>query len=672
MRDTVVNTRSGIVSGLLVAVVLSGSVRAQLTSPGYATTTLSLSPTHYYRLNETTPNTTSPSVVDNGTAALPGIHVGTFGTGNAEVGAGGVWLPGFERQNKAILHVEKGVVNLGPGTNFAADTMTVSLWFKAKAPTDQEFNGGFYAERLFQNNQPDSGSPLQIAAWYHPTDTIKRGLALATANGQSCVVREPDALYDGQWHQVVAVRRGSSIANAELYVDGVLKTVGPTNDGWGISGSTAWLGSRDATNLAVFSGATDELAVWLDRALTAAEVASLYRSARTSPTLPSYASAVLGLNPIGYYRFSEPAGLTAGETVVNWANQGTTSSGLLADAVAGLGKTADAGTVPTFNSVGPRSGDSIKGRSLGGLEPDNTAVQFRADGGNDVTPDTAINLGANPSLMSGEQLTYSLLFKTTSNDAWMRMVTTDANSPNDFLLILDQGKIALILDADNGSGMSVSTGTTTANQYSDGQWHHLVAMRNGDAWDSARLYMDGAPVALSNRSGGVWGVGTSALIGARGDNLYGFTGLLDEVAIWNRTLSATEALALYEALTVPEPSALALLAIGGLWLAGRRLRQKRNRHNWRSEPGLPTGPASRLAGRNRPSTSPARIHCSIPCRRTGSFSVSVPARAISSSKTLQNHWDVIRLPLPSQDVLTAAQGTPQAAPAGHEAASRRD
>ncbi|MEN6494089.1 MAG: hypothetical protein ABFD16_07350, partial [Thermoguttaceae bacterium] len=97
------NIRSDIVSGLLIAVVLSGSVRAQLTSPGYATTTLSLSPTHYYRLNETTPNTTSPSVVDNGTAALPGTHVGTYGTGNAEVGAGGVWLPGFERQNKAIL-----------------------------------------------------------------------------------------------------------------------------------------------------------------------------------------------------------------------------------------------------------------------------------------------------------------------------------------------------------------------------------------------------------------------------------------------------------------------------------------------------------------------------------------------------------------------------------------
>ncbi len=57
---------------------------------------------------------------------------------------------------------------------------------------------------------------------------------------------------------------------------------------------------------------------------------------------------------------------------------------------------------------------------------------------------------------------------------------------------------------------------------------------------------------------------------------YGFTGLMDEVAIWNRALTGADVLSLYNALTIPEPGSAVLLSLRvlvGLLVRRRRKRQ---------------------------------------------------------------------------------------------------
>ena len=108
--------------------------------------------------------------------------------------------------------------------------------------------------------------------------------------------------------------------------------------------STAWIGTRDLDNVGNFAGTSDEVAVWVGQKLTVSQAQDIYNATRTPDSLPLYADAVLDTGPIAYYRFNEPAGLTAGETVVNWANQGTTST--RSEPRVGTGQAADPAQVP--------------------------------------------------------------------------------------------------------------------------------------------------------------------------------------------------------------------------------------------------------------------------------------------------------------------------------------
>jgi hypothetical protein len=98
----------------------------------------------------------------------------------------------------------------------------------------------------------------------------------------------------------------------------------------------------------------------------------------------------------------------------------------------------------------------------------------------------------------------------------------------------------------------------------DGLWHHLVAVRNGDDMADAELYIDGVKIDLTPlRSSGGWSDSFSFRIGTRGSGSGNFIGHLDEIAIWNRSLTEQEAMQLFQAV-VPEPGTFALL-LGALF-----------------------------------------------------------------------------------------------------------
>lgn len=91
---------------------------------------------------------------------------------------------------------------------------------------------------------------------------------------------------------------------------------------------------------------------------------------------------------------------------------------------------------------------------------------------------------------------------------------------------------------------STGTGTTSDIYVNDSQWHHFVGVNNGTA---IFLYVDGELHDSRNLvENGVGSYGSNSIgIGARSISSSPMNGSVDEVRIWNRSLTANEASYLY-------------------------------------------------------------------------------------------------------------------------------
>ena len=125
--------------------------------------------------------------------------------------------------------------------------------------------------------------------------------------------------------------------------------------------------------------------------------------------------------------------------------------------------------------------------------------------------------------------------------------------------------------AGNGSDIQVSLNVN------DGQWHHVVAItETGGA--ASRLYVDGSGNVASTTGAGIGDNDLNLRIGNNPEQLgRGWDGLIDDVAIWGRPLSAAEVDTIYNGGAgqsigdlVPEPATMALLALGVPVLVRRR------------------------------------------------------------------------------------------------------
>jgi len=138
-----------------------------------------------------------------------------------------------------------------------------------------------------------------------------------------------------------------------------------------------------------------------------------------------------------------------------------------------------------------------------------------------------------------------------------------------------------------GPGWTLYTDGNTIQFYADGasvslvggvsnvanSWEQFVITRTGNVWD---LYWDDNLVATTTIAHSLSGTTNPLLFGARdpqdSDN-FTLNGLEDEVAIWNRGLSASDIAVLWNngsgeqiPVQVPEPASLMLLVVGLLGL----------------------------------------------------------------------------------------------------------
>jgi len=169
-----------------------------------------------------------------------------------------------------------------------------------------------------------------------------------------------------------------------------------------------------------------------------------------------------------------------------------------------------------------------------------------------------LNLGANPSVLDQENVTWSMLLKTTQSTEYTRIMVTAPEFENPFFLIMgSNGKVALCTEKAKLDPSIEYDYAQAILGINDGQWHHLVAVRNGDDMSQAELYVDGQKIELDPiMSTGGWSPSFSFRIGTRGSGSNNFIGSLDEISIWNRSLSEQEVMDLYYALiggAGPEP-----------------------------------------------------------------------------------------------------------------------
>lgn len=90
---------------------------------------------------------------------------------------------------------------------------------------------------------------------------------------------------------------------------------------------------------------------------------------------------------------------------------------------------------------------------------------------------------------------------------------------------------------------------TTNSVMTTGTWNHIV-VRHGSNGTIREIYVNGINVAVTDHSGGAGTIGTSTAslrIGGNNSTNRYFTGSIDDVRIYNRTLSTTEVEALYKA-----------------------------------------------------------------------------------------------------------------------------
>jgi len=246
-----------------------------------------------------------------------------------------------------------------------------------------------------------------------------------------------------------------------------------------------------------------------------------------------YATEVLGLSPVGYWRLGEPSGSTATDLSTN-GNDGTYSGSV------------------TLGQTGALIGD-----------PD-TAAQF--SGG-------YVTVGHDNSFLL-DNGTVTLWFNDTDTVSG-GIISKDAS------YFVTGGHLTIRTDDSDRLHVRLQSTTdsyemTSTNAIQADQWY-MLAVTFGSSGMS--MYLDGGLEDTNSYTGGLAGNTEPMVFGANtwasspGDPTplteY-YSGLLDEVAIFGSALSAGQVESLHETGTIPEPATLALLAIGAAVLRRRR------------------------------------------------------------------------------------------------------
>jgi hypothetical protein len=309
-------------------------------------------------------------------------------------------------------------------------------------------------------------------AWGFARNNTTNGVLFVGTGLSPSTIASNASVNDGQWHHVVGVYTGSQL---RIYIDGSLDNVVWCSGTLATNNANFSIGNDSLNPSSCFNGAIYDVRVY-NRALSGADVSYLY----------------LQGGPVGRWRLNETAGTTAADSSLYGRNGTTTGS-------------------PAW---------TYRCNGTGVLNFNGTSQYVAVSNAAHLQPTAALTIAG---WIQGDAWGAG-----TDADAILRK--GDAN-PNNYGLQISDGRIELLLDGNDGSGIRGNTVLKT------GEWYHVAA-----TWDGAyaRLYLNGvldntptaraAPIASDTRS---------LYIGGRLGADY-FDGRIQEVVLYNRALTPSE------------------------------------------------------------------------------------------------------------------------------------
>jgi len=403
---------------------------------------------------------------------------------------------------------------------------TLPAWVSGKHGSALSFDGSSsYVNTGNNASMGFSGKSFTISAWINTKDATTNGsiydawqspfsFRLFTTGGTVAFQLRNTSAADmlsgnwisaaintNQWYHVVAVYNyvNSTTGTAYLYLNGTLAVSAACSAAnctlMDNIGTIPRLIGKKGDSANYFNGIIDDVRVY-SRALSATEITNLYQSG---------AAQVVAINSnglTGYWNFNEGSGSTAKDFIE---------------------------TAPTGSIVGSPSW--VPGKQ-------GTALSFNGSSQYTDIPLT-VNYPA---------ITVSAWFKAASlSVSNSRIVANDhtdtAGHMDGFQLMFNSGGATGFFDVGNGS---TEGRATWSQQLSTGTWYHYVGVYDGS---HVYAYLNGVQVASASYAGGAIASSPFDVNIGRNPQYAGdyFSGVVDDVRIYSRAMSAGEVAALYTA-----------------------------------------------------------------------------------------------------------------------------
>jgi hypothetical protein len=389
---------------------------------------------------------------------------------------------------------------------------------------------------------------------------------------------------DGKWHHAAAVFDG---ATKYLYVDGVLDASKPWANVIDQTTDPVWIGSNSDYPGRLWKGSIDEVAVY-NRALSGNEIAAIYNAGSsgkcfTPDTIPDAFSftaqtgmplnttivsnpiTVAGINyltPISIaacadasceYKInsgtwtSSPGNVSNGDTV--WVHQKSSSSNsTMTTARLTIGGVNGDFNVTTASSTDPDAtglvywwkGENNAYDSVGGNNGTLFGTTFGTGKiGQAFSFDGVDDYMSDPNNPPPGSLAISAWIKSSDNSGQNRLIIGEnvgIQGTGWQFFIQEGGRLVFGIYAPGW------TFVTSSVDLPVNQWVH-VAVTFNSANGAMQLYINGVPDSTNQYTGSLWAANTNPLkIGSLGTptGAAPFAGLIDEIKIYSRALSASE------------------------------------------------------------------------------------------------------------------------------------
>ena len=493
-----------------------------------------------------------------GTAADPvGGNSGTL-EGDASYGPGKVG-------QALVFDGNQDGIEVGTAANLQLQDFTIEAWIKRSSSTVVSFNGNGNGE-LFVLGGVNGGYGFRV----------KSGGALGLGKSQVNEVSSAAQVANTNWHHVAVTKSNTSVF---FYVDGVKYAAPSYNSGGFVFDEPGHIGAWRNPSSQLdnsFYGAIDELAID-DHALLPAEIQAIYQTGSAGKCSDPAPPVIIvqptnqAVLPGDSVSFAVKA-LGTPALTYQWAFNGTNISGandftiLINDVQA---SNAGSYSVVVSNDYGfAVSSNAVLTIDpfLGCTTPTSGLVSWwRAEGaasdwvsGNNGTlsGDTVFGAGA-----SGQGFVFdgnadgiqlgnppNLRFQNLTIEAWIKRasatVSSLTNNEAAFVSYGNGGYGFTLFDNGNLSLTRVGVSSViVAAGLTDTLWHHVAVTRSNSV---VVFYVDGTayPAAAYNPT---FTFTSTIGIGVANNLAYNFYGSMDEVAVYNRALTATEIQTIYNA-----------------------------------------------------------------------------------------------------------------------------